>query len=659
MPEMNRDEIAKLEALYASNPEGRVFTHLAEAYRKAGDYERARGILEQGLEKHPGYASAHVVLGRVFIDLNEIPQARAAFRHVLELDPHNLVALRSLGELSRLAGNTDEALTYFEELRHQDPSNPEIDEIISELKSAPAAPEAEAAPAPAAEAESGEPGASGSAPTAEVIKADRGPAAGTFEEPRYAATPQPEPLEELPGFENAQPDYGDLVSPDIDLGWTAGAHEETLPGDLAELAAQPAGAETEGLQGETEGEPMHARAENQVPESELEQPRAEAEQPAAEAEGEQPQPEAEAELPEPEPEFTVFETEVEVIEVTELVDVDLGAPEAPEAAEPEAAVFDFSDLEQQPEEQPAYETFSVDLPEPEPPIWAQASGEPQPFEQPVAEEMPASAGDITREADLDGDDAAPDDLVTETMAELLVEQGLHDAAADVYRALIRERPWDPDLKQRLMEIEAMSRMAAASPSEEPVESAEHDLEAESPWTSAPAAAASAATPYAWTEDASAEPEDAGPPIRQYFRSLLSWRPGDQTEPVAAQVHAAEPEPEPEVANFEPTAASASQPAIAEMEMPAAAEPAGAQELMPWDVAEPEPLAERTPAAPAAPAAKSDNPVEAAFDEWFNAPEESSSAQSAPAPVQPDHAEGEGEDDDDLEMFRSWLQSLKK
>ena len=45
MSDAHRDEIAKLEALYSEHPEGRVFTHLAEACRKAGDLDRAREVL--------------------------------------------------------------------------------------------------------------------------------------------------------------------------------------------------------------------------------------------------------------------------------------------------------------------------------------------------------------------------------------------------------------------------------------------------------------------------------------------------------------------------------------------------------------------------------------------------------------------------------------
>ena len=92
-------EIAKLEALFSENPDGRVFTHLAEAYRRAGEPERARVLLETGLARHADYASAHVVHGRVLLDLGREEEAEAAFRRVLGLDPENLVALRALGDL--------------------------------------------------------------------------------------------------------------------------------------------------------------------------------------------------------------------------------------------------------------------------------------------------------------------------------------------------------------------------------------------------------------------------------------------------------------------------------------------------------------------------------------------------------------------------------
>src|SRR4051812_9516200 len=104
MAEAHREEIAKLEALYASNPEGRVFTHLAEVYRKSGELDKARQILNDGIRRHPDSASAFVVLGRVMSDSGDNAAGFDAFKRALALDTGNLVALRWCGDLAMRAG---------------------------------------------------------------------------------------------------------------------------------------------------------------------------------------------------------------------------------------------------------------------------------------------------------------------------------------------------------------------------------------------------------------------------------------------------------------------------------------------------------------------------------------------------------------------------
>lgn len=135
MSEPFREEITRLEALYAGNPGGRVFTHLAEAYRKAGELDRARDILDRGLRNHGEYASAYVVLGRVLIDMGQSDEARAAFRRVIELDRHNLIALRSLGDLASEAGDTAKALRYYRELLALDPADEVLQATVARLGS--------------------------------------------------------------------------------------------------------------------------------------------------------------------------------------------------------------------------------------------------------------------------------------------------------------------------------------------------------------------------------------------------------------------------------------------------------------------------------------------------------------------------------------------
>jgi tetratricopeptide (TPR) repeat protein len=135
MPDAHRDDIAKLESLYAEHPEGRIFTHLAEAYRKAGELDRAVEVLHSGLERHPEYSSAHVVLGRVLHDQGKTDDAEFAFRRVLDLDRHNLVALRALGDLARADGRNDEALNYYQRLLDVEPADEDVRSVMDEMTS--------------------------------------------------------------------------------------------------------------------------------------------------------------------------------------------------------------------------------------------------------------------------------------------------------------------------------------------------------------------------------------------------------------------------------------------------------------------------------------------------------------------------------------------
>lgn len=149
----DRDEIAKLQALYSANPEGRIFTHLAEAYRKAGDLGAARDLVERGLKQHGDYSSAHVVLGRILLDQRETSAAETAFRRVLTIDPENRVALRALADLAREAGRHAEAVEYYREVLLLDPGDDAAEALLLSIDMEPAAADS---PAPAPTSPAGE-----------------------------------------------------------------------------------------------------------------------------------------------------------------------------------------------------------------------------------------------------------------------------------------------------------------------------------------------------------------------------------------------------------------------------------------------------------------------------------------------------------------------
>lgn len=135
-PELS-DEIRRFEEQYAQNPDSLVFARLADLHRKAGRPERALEILDEGLERHPDYLSAHIVRARCLRALDRRQESEEVFGHVLELDGENLVALRSLAEMAWERGDGETARQWLRELLDLDPSNEEARDLLEEIREGP------------------------------------------------------------------------------------------------------------------------------------------------------------------------------------------------------------------------------------------------------------------------------------------------------------------------------------------------------------------------------------------------------------------------------------------------------------------------------------------------------------------------------------------
>ena len=676
MPESNREEIAKLEALYANNPGGRVFTHLAEAYRRTGDLDKARTILEDGIGRYPDYASAHVVLGRVLQDQGHIHSATVSFRRVLELDPENRVALRSLGDLARLSGRRQEALDHYRHLKSLDPTDEELHALVEDL-SQPAEDDTadliDTTPLPLLE------------DPVETAVSD------AVDEPAFSETAGSAP--ELPEAK--------AVTPDFALDWGTDEEEEGLPGDLAHLAAASTAGDLS-LPGPEPEAPADAEPEPEMPavpetvfdlestfpiEPAFEPTLQDVEPLATEPAFQQPQVDEPAAVTEPidlEPaEFSVDpaalderepESEPEPLAFEPLLP---GSEEPP--IEPIPMPLPQIELTEAPEAEPSDEEF-----EPVPPIAAEAEIEPvaemppepasmeaaAPEPEPSFESMlSTSRGGLTPLAA-----AEPEvELPTETLGDLYRRQGFNDRAAEVYRTLLQQRPDDEQLEAKLREVEGAVAEPAA-PAAGQTEPERADEAPPSAWIEGPGAAAGAPTPYAWHEEA-AEEEASGPNLGEYLRALLAWRP-ESTPPLAdLQTGSVLDHEDDQIVildQVETVSFMDTEPPLGED--PGALEPWASGELEPWETEEPGGAAAPSAGAavpPQQPTPKniSGNPVEDAFEEWFSSDEptpQSARAQpeapaaAAPAGQAPAEAvPGEDDSDDDLEMFRSWLQSLKK
>ncbi|MGH7671673.1 MAG: tetratricopeptide repeat protein, partial [Gemmatimonadales bacterium] len=151
-------EIEKLERRWAENPKGRNFAPLADAYRKAGELDRAIELCQNGLALHPDYVSAHIVFGRCLIDMKNDAGAQEVFRKVLALDAENIIALKILGDIAERNGRFDETVDWLTRLLAADPMNGDAAEALARAKSKAAAAKAAAAIADAPTAAMTKPG---------------------------------------------------------------------------------------------------------------------------------------------------------------------------------------------------------------------------------------------------------------------------------------------------------------------------------------------------------------------------------------------------------------------------------------------------------------------------------------------------------------------
>ena len=106
----NAAEIDRLALALAKEPGSKVFIPLAEEYGKAGRWEDAVAVLEDGLKTYPGFITAMVALGRAYEQVNQPVKAKAILEEAIKISPDNLRAHRTLAKLYAAQGAKDAAI---------------------------------------------------------------------------------------------------------------------------------------------------------------------------------------------------------------------------------------------------------------------------------------------------------------------------------------------------------------------------------------------------------------------------------------------------------------------------------------------------------------------------------------------------------------------
>ncbi|ODT45317.1 MAG: hypothetical protein ABS70_03435 [Nitrospira sp. SCN 59-13] len=103
-------EIDRLATAVAKDPRSKDFLPLADEYIKAGMWQEAAAVLEDGLNVYPGFVTAMAALGRVYNQLGQAEKAKAILEEVVKQRPDNLRAHRILAKLYHAEGQGELAL---------------------------------------------------------------------------------------------------------------------------------------------------------------------------------------------------------------------------------------------------------------------------------------------------------------------------------------------------------------------------------------------------------------------------------------------------------------------------------------------------------------------------------------------------------------------
>ena len=138
--------ILELQRRVANDPSSIAFAQLGEELRRVGANEEAIAVCRTGLQRHPGYLSARVTLGRALVELDRLDEAHAELSVVVSNASDNLAAIRGLAEIHQRRGEMTDALLYYRralELARHDPDLEETVERMEKQVARPAPPEPE------------------------------------------------------------------------------------------------------------------------------------------------------------------------------------------------------------------------------------------------------------------------------------------------------------------------------------------------------------------------------------------------------------------------------------------------------------------------------------------------------------------------------------
>jgi tetratricopeptide (TPR) repeat protein len=127
--------IRRYEERLAKDPASLGFGLLADLYRKAGRVDDAVAVCRDGLIRHPGYATARLILAKALMARQDFAGALVELEAILRSSPKDVQCHRLAAEAHRRLGRVDAAVTSLERAASLDPGDRESRALLGLLRS--------------------------------------------------------------------------------------------------------------------------------------------------------------------------------------------------------------------------------------------------------------------------------------------------------------------------------------------------------------------------------------------------------------------------------------------------------------------------------------------------------------------------------------------
>lgn len=128
------ERINKCRQILAQDSNSQIFAALAEAYRKKGDLERAYLICKKGLEIHPHYGSAHLVMAKIEMDKKNYVEAEKELLVATKLEGITRGSELLLAEILVKKKDFEKAEKILNKLTVADPYNESVKNLLEGVK---------------------------------------------------------------------------------------------------------------------------------------------------------------------------------------------------------------------------------------------------------------------------------------------------------------------------------------------------------------------------------------------------------------------------------------------------------------------------------------------------------------------------------------------